>query len=398
MNLRERAGLWVFGRLARAGSIELELPDGRRERFGDGDPIADLAVRDFGALRGIIRTGLTGFAEAYMVGDIETSDLRGLLRWGVANQTSWFEHPLARFTLPARRIWQRVRPERRHPRVLSMGDHYNLGNTFYEEWLDETMTYSSAKYANPDQDLADAQRNKYRAIADRAGLRPGMRVLEIGCGWGGFSEYAAGQRGCHVKAITLSEEQAAYAKRRLADAGLADRVDITVQDFRDVDGAFDAIVSIEMIESVDETHWPDLFRVIEGRLGPDARAVMQIITIEDDEWERYRSRTDFIQQYIFPGGQIPAPKVIYELASTTGLDVEQRETFGLDYAKTLATWYTRFHAAWPKISAEHQLDDRFRRMWDLYLTLCEAGFRIGRTDVEHWVFSRFQVGSGFART
>lgn len=213
-----------------------------------------------------------------------------------------------------------------------------------------------------------------------------MRVLEIGCGWGGFATYAAGQRGCEVTAITLSTEQAAYARQRVLDQGLADLVDIQVQDFRQVNDQYDAVVSIEMIESVDETHWPALFQTIEGALLPGARAVLQIITIQDAEWERYRSRADFIQQYIFPGGQLPAPKVLRRLADTTQLEVEKIETFGLDYARTLASWRERFEAAWSGLAPD--LDERFRRMWELYLSLCEAGFRMGRLDVEQWVFGK----------
>jgi cyclopropane-fatty-acyl-phospholipid synthase len=388
MRARERLGLGVFSWLAPAGSIQVTLPSGETVSIGHGSPRADVEVTDLSAVADILRTGLTGFAEAHMDGRIETSNLPALLRWGVANQAAWFEHPLTRLTLPLRRLWQRIRPERRHQRVRSMNDHYNLGNEFYEKWLDETMTYSSARFLDPDQPLSGAQMTKYRLIADKAGLAPGMRVLEIGCGWGGFAEYAASERGCEVTAITLSEEQASYAEKRIAERGLADKVEIRLADFRDVTGEFDAVVSIEMIESIDETHWPALFELIADRLKPGARAAMQIITIKDDEWESYRSRADFIQQYIFPGGQIPAPKILKAIAGKARLDVEQIETFGLDYARTLAAWRKRFLEAWPALQVEHGLDERFRRMWELYLALCEAGFRMGRINVEQWVFAR----------
>jgi cyclopropane-fatty-acyl-phospholipid synthase len=388
MKARERLGLRVFSWLAPEGSIQVTLASGERVSIGRGSPSADVEVTDFSAVADIFRTGLTGFAEAHMDGRIETSNLPALLRWGVANQAAWFEHPLTRLTLPLRRLWQRIRPERRHERVRSMNDHYNLGNEFYEKWLDETMTYSSARFLDPDQPLSGAQMTKYRLIADKAGLAPGMRVLEIGCGWGGFAEYAASERGCEVTAITLSEAQASYAEKRIAERGLADKVVIRLADFRDVTGEFDAVVSIEMIESIDETQWPALFESIADRLNARARAAMQIITIKDDEWERYRSRADFIQQYIFPGGQIPAPKIVKAIAGKAGLEVEQIETFGLDYARTLATWRERFLEAWPALQVEHGLDERFRRMWELYLALCEAGFRMGRINVGQWVFAR----------
>jgi cyclopropane-fatty-acyl-phospholipid synthase len=387
MNPLERVGIGVVRRAAQVGSLRVTLPDGTATTIGSGEPAAELAVVEHSAVRDVLRSGLTGFAEAHMDDRLRTPDLNALVAWGVANRARWFDHPVNRATVPIRRIWQRIKPDRRHPAVRSMNDHYNLGNDFYAAWLDETMTYSSARYSRPDQRLADAQENKYRDIAEHAGLRSGMRVLEIGCGWGGFAEYAAGQLGCEVTGITLSEEQADHARKRIAEAGLTDRVDIRIQDFRETVGRYDAIVSIEMIESVDERHWPSLFDTIAARLAPGGRAVLQIITINDGEWERYRSRADFIQQYIFPGGQVPAPKIVRAMSGRAGLSVEHVERFGLDYARTLDAWRERFEAAWPRLQSDHRLDERFRRMWNLYLVLCGAGFRMGHIDVEEWVFS-----------
>jgi cyclopropane-fatty-acyl-phospholipid synthase len=328
-----------------------------------------------------------GFAEAYMEGTLETSDIGALLRWGAANHDGWFESPFGRVVTPLRALWLRIRPERRHPRVRSMVDHYNLGNDFYRAWLDPSLTYSSARFTHPDQPLEAAQRHKYETIARHAGLHAGMRVLEIGCGWGGFAEYAAAELGCSVVGITISDEQARFARKRLAGRGLTDLVEIELMEFRDVAGTFDAIVSIEMIESIDERQWPDLFECIARSLAPGARAAMQAITIADPLWDHYRNRPDFIQQYIFPGGQLPAPKVMRKLADQAGLVVEQIDTFGLDYARTLAHWHNRFSKAWPDLEGQGGLDERFRRMWDLYLTMCEAGFRSGRVNVEQWVLS-----------
>lgn len=388
MNYVRSLVLSVLSRLFPAGSVELALPGGTVATVGQGAPEADLLIEDYSVIPEMLRTGLIGFSEAYMDRRVQSSDLRRLFEWAGANKEIWLEHSAARATARLRRFWQRIRPESRHPRVRSMNDHYNLGNDFYEAWLDETMTYSSARFSNPDQPLEQAQKNKYRAIARHLQLKPGMKVLEIGCGWGGFAEFAAGELGCTVVGITLSVEQGAYAQKRMAEAGLADRVDIRIQDYRDVEGEFDAIVSIEMIESVDETQWPPLFDVMAARVKKGGRIGMQVITIENSEWELYRSRADFIQQYIFPGGQLPAPKILSGLANDAGLGVEQVETFGLDYARTLATWRQRFEKAWPELRIRHALDDRFHRMWDLYLTLCEAGFRMGRINVEQWVFSR----------
>lgn len=388
MSIAQRVSLMVFRTLVREGRVDLTLPDGTTTTVGSDSPHADLTIHDFKSVRLMLREGITGFAESYMAGDLDTHDVRRLVEWGAANQASWFEHPLFRLLLPLRRLWQRIRPERRHARVMTMNDHYNLSNDFYAAWLDETMTYSSARFASPSQDLASAQRNKYRLIADHAGLEPGMRVLEIGCGWGGFAEYAATERGCEVVGVTLSEEQAAFARKRMANAGLTDRVEIIIQDFRETAGQFDAVVSIEMIESIDETQWPDLFDTIGARLKPGRLAAMQIITTTDDEWENYRSRADFIQQYIFPGGQLPAPKILKVLSARSQLSVEQVEAFGLDYARTLAAWHAKFDASWGRLASEEGLDDRFRRMWDLYLLLCEVGFAIGRIDVQQWVLAK----------
>jgi cyclopropane-fatty-acyl-phospholipid synthase len=379
----EHLGLFILRRIARVGSLTVTLPDGRTRHVGAGAPAAELRMVDYSAVRAILRSGLLGFAEAYMDGKVDTPNLHDLLRWGADNQQAWFEHRLAKLTFPVRRVWQRIRPERRHPRVTTMNDHYNLGNDFYEAWLDESMTYSSARFQSPDQDLHEAQRNKYRIIADLARLGPGGNVLEIGCGWGGFAEYAAAERGCEVTAITLSTEQAAYAKRRVE--GLP--VDVRVQDFRDVEGRYDAIVSIEMIESIDETQWRDLFSAMQRCLKPGGVIVMQVITIQDSQWERYRSRADFIRQYIFPGGQLPAPKVLRRLARDVKLDVAKIETFGQDYARTLTTWLDRFESQWPRLSRDHQLDERFHRMWQLYLALCAIGFRLGRINVEQWTLA-----------
>jgi cyclopropane-fatty-acyl-phospholipid synthase len=388
MTIASSVGLQIMKRLTRHGTLDVALPDGTTAVVGHGEPRAAITIHDRSAVGDILRMGLMGFAEAHMDGRIDTPDLPALLAWGVANQESWFDHPLTRATSPIRKGWQRIRPELRHRKVRTINDHYNLSNDFYASWLDETMTYSAARFAHPSQSLAEAQRNKYRTIADHAGLRPGMRVLEIGCGWGGFAEYAAVERGCTVEAITLAEEHAAYARKRMAGAGITDLVDVAVCDFRDVTGTFDAVVSIEMIESVDERHWPGLFATMARSLVPGGLAAMQIITIDDAEWQRYRSRADFIQQYIFPGGQLPAPKILHSLADGAGLAVEQVETFGLDYARTLDHWRTGFEAEWPRLRREHDLDERFRRMWDLYLSLCAAGFRTGRIDVQQWVFRR----------
>lgn len=388
MTTTESIALAVLRRVARTGRLDIGLPDGSRVVIGEAAPEADVTFVDRAALGEVARRGLMGFADAHMEGRIETKDLAALLAWGVANHDAWYAHPLARVLGPVRRLWTRIRPERRHPRVRTMRDHYNLGNDFYAAWLDSSMTYSSARFPSPDASLDEAQRAKYESIARHAGLTEGMRVLEIGCGWGGFAAYAAGELGCHVTGVTIAEEQLEYARERIRAAGLDDRVDLLLTDFTEVEGTFDAIVSIEMIESIDETRWPELFEVMSERLVDGGRVSMQAITIDDSLWESYRKGADFIRQYIFPGGQLPAPSVLRRLAADNGLEVEQIETFGLDYARTLVRWRQRFDHVWPSLQGHDGLDERFRRMWDLYLTVCEAGFRSGRCDVQQWVFTR----------
>lgn len=372
----------VLSRLVRVGTLTVVAPGGTRRRL-QGDrpgPAVELVIRRRRAWWRIIRGGALGFAEAYMLDEADTPDLAEFFLWGALNQEAFRQGRLGnRFFSAARRFWQRLAGDSRHRTVGSTTDHYDLGNDFYAAWLDQTMSYSSARFTGTN-DLAAAQREKYASLARLAGVQPGDSVLEIGCGWGGFAEFAAGELGCRVTAITLSTEMADYAEKRMASAGLEHLVDVRIQDFRDVAGTFDRIVSIEMIESIDEPQWPALFNVMRARLADGGRIAMQAITIDDREWSDYRRGRDFIQRYIFPGGQLPAPAVIAQLAGSAGLQVVADEAFGADYARTLAAWHDRFERAWPAL-AGGQFDEHFRRMWKLYLAYCEAGFRLGRIDV-----------------
>lgn len=387
MTAGDRVAAAVLAVFGRTGTLDVSFPDGSQRLFGAGAPHADLTIADRSLYSGIVREGSLGFLEAYIEGAITTTDLPGLLHWAAGNHARATGSTVGRMIAPVRWAWQRIAPMRRHRRVETMADHYNLGNEFYEAWLDPTMTYSSARFESPDTDLQSAQLRKYEAIARHAGLEPGMRVLEIGCGWGGFATYAAREHGVQVVGLTIAEEQARYARKRIADRGLTDVIEIRLEDFRATEETFDAIVSIEMIESVDETVWPALFQAFHDRLRPGGRAVMQSITIQDHRFEGYRRRQDFIQRYIFPGGQVPAPRVIDALATDHGLVIETIEQFGLDYARTLRAWFDRFEEVWPNLASDG-FDERFRRIWQLYLTYCEAGFRTGTIDVGQWVFSR----------
>ena len=265
--------------------------------------------------------------------------------------------------------------------------HYDLGNAFYAEWLDPGMTYSSAMFADAGDDLETAQRRKNRSVAELLELAPGHELLEIGCGWGGFAEYAAGERGAKVTGLTISHEQHDYATARLARAGLAGRAEIRLQDYRDVAGTFDRIASIEMIEAVGEKHWPTYFARLRSLLRPGGIAVLQAITIADHRFESYRRCPDFIQRYIFPGGMLPSPSVMRQAAARAGLAFVEGPRFAQSYARTLALWQERFQSAWPRIAAPG-FDRRFKRMWEYYLAYCEAGFRSGNLDVGHYRLER----------
>jgi len=258
--------------------------------------------------------------------------------------------------------------------------HYDLGNEFYALWLDRGMTYSSALFENAREPLEAAQQRKYDRVAALLELEPGQSVLEIGCGWGGFAEEAAGRHGCSVVGLTLSRAQREYAEARLARAGLADKTRIRLEDYRDARGIFDRIASIEMIEAIGYEHWPVYFARLHKLLRPKGIAVLQAITIADERFESYRRCPDFIQRYIFPGGMLPAPGILRREVERAGFRFVEGPRFASSYALTLALWQERFQAAWPRIAALG-FDRRFKRMWEYYLAYCEAGFRSGTLDV-----------------
>jgi cyclopropane-fatty-acyl-phospholipid synthase len=265
--------------------------------------------------------------------------------------------------------------------------HYDLGNGFYSRWLDPSMTYSSALYETPSQPLDEAQRAKYAALARSIALKPGQHVLEIGCGWGGFAEFAAREVGATVTGVTISRAQHDFARKRLFDQGLAEKADIQLIDYRDVRGQFDSVASIEMFEAVGEEYWPTYFGKIREVLSPGGRAGLQIITIRDELFAKYRTHTDFIQRYVFPGGMLPSEARLRQETAAAGLAWTHVHRFGQNYADTLAEWAARFEAAWGDIKGQG-FDERFRRLWRFYLSYCEAGFRTERTNVIQLGLSR----------
>jgi cyclopropane-fatty-acyl-phospholipid synthase len=266
-------------------------------------------------------------------------------------------------------------------------EHYDLGNDFFRPWLDRSMTYSSGVFTDATATLEEAQAEKYRRIAAAAGLTDGMHVLEIGSGWGSFAAYAAGELGCRVTTTTVSKEQAAWVEDLIEARGLEDLVEVRLEDFALTPGAYDAIVSIEMIESIPRSRWPAYFGVLRDRLVPGGSIALQVITVADRHWRSSNANPDFIRRYVFPGSQVPSPAIVRADAEGAGLRLVARRGYGASYARTLAEWRRRFEAAWPRI-AELGFDERFGRMWRYYLAYCEGGFRAGRTDVSQLVLER----------
>jgi cyclopropane-fatty-acyl-phospholipid synthase len=339
-------------------------------------------------LQRVARKGANGFAEAYVEGEWDSPDLVAILQIALENEPALGR--LVRGFGLARgldRLRHLARSNTRRGSRRNIAFHYDLGNEFYALWLDPGMTYSSAVFDAAGQSLQDAQDNKYRRLAENLDLRPGHHVLEIGCGWGGFATMAARDYGCRVTAITLSEQQLRYAEDRVRRAGLADRVEVRLQDYRDVAGQFDRIASIEMFEAVGEERWPVFFDTVRERLKPGGIAGLQIITIEDGRFEQYRRSADFIQRHVFPGGMLPSPSALAREIDRAGLTINDVFAFGPSYAETLAAWQRRFQRAWPRIR-QLGFDDRFKRLWELYLAYCEAGFRAGAIDVAHYRIER----------
>ena len=390
-----KVGLWLniitaFASRVQKGSLTIHYPGGHIRRFEGSEPGVDAEwmIKTPRAARTILFSGTLGFGESYLDGDWDTPDLTALMVWAADNEAAL---GLESGRMKPLKWFQRLRHLRnantKRGSKRNIAYHYDLGNRFYSAWLDPSMTYSSAIFTRHDQPLEEAQTEKYRALAQRLNIQPGHRVLEIGCGWGGFAEVAARDFGAEVVGITISKEQLAYAQERMKKAGLANQVELRFQDYRDIDERFDRIASIEMIEAVGEKFWPDYFGTLYSALKPGGMAGIQAITIEDQRFPIYRKSVDYIQRYIFPGGICPSPAEIRKAAAQAGLNFAGVDYFGQSYAQTLASWHRRFAEAWDQIRVMG-FDERFKRMWKFYLSYCETGFATGRTDVGQFMLER----------
>jgi cyclopropane-fatty-acyl-phospholipid synthase len=373
----------------KAGSLTLIDPQGRSQLFGHQGawPHAQLHIRNWRAVGRILRQGDVGFADAYRRGWIECTDLQALFRLALRNEDSVAAIHGSRWALLFKRLVHWVlRDNNRRGSRRNILAHYDLGNEFYRLWLDPSMSYSAAIFdAKEHSDLEAAQWAKYDRLLDSIDAKPGQSVLEIGCGWGGFAQRAA-ERGLQVTGITLSDAQLAWAQNRIAQAGLTDRVSLSICDYRDVNGQFDHIVSIEMFEAVGLRHWPGFFAKVKACLRPSGKVAIQTIDIADDRFDAYVKSTDFIQQFIFPGGMLPSPSRFSALAADAGLAEQDRFSFGVDYAQTLNLWMAKFEESLPAVQALG-FDESFIRIWRMYLAYCEAGFHEQRTDVKQWLFT-----------
>jgi cyclopropane-fatty-acyl-phospholipid synthase len=386
----------VLGMLAhlKHGGLDLQLPDGSSRHVGNGTAGAAMRVTDWNVFARALKSGDIGFAEGFIAGEWDSPDLTALLTLLIANRDelervvygTWWGSLL-------HRVKHALNRNSRRGSARNIHAHYDLGNAFYAQWLDPTMSYSSAWFEGDQaRPMADAQLAKMRRALNEAGVAPGARVLEIGCGWGSLAEIAAREFGATVTGVTLSHEQLAWARQRVAAAGVAERCDLRLQDYRDLSAEheaqpFDAVVSIEMFEAVGHAYWDSYFDTLRRCLKPGGRACIQSITIRDDLFDRYRRSTDFIQQYIFPGGLLPSVAQFEAQARRFGFQVERSLTFGLDYAETLRRWRTAFLRRETDV-ARLGFDARFMRIWQFYLAYCEAAFTLGNTDVVQFTLRR----------
>jgi cyclopropane-fatty-acyl-phospholipid synthase len=383
---------WFLRRMVgelECGELVIETPAGDRLVFSGrlSGPQAKVTIHSWRCIWRLASSWDIGFAEAYSDGEWSSSNLVALLK--LASHNSALAEPLKFLRMP--RFWPKLRHamnrNTRRGGRRNIAAHYDLGNEFYHQWLDPGMTYSAGLFSSVDQTLEQAQDAKLNRVLSLLDLAGGENVLEIGCGWGSLAERILQRHDCTMVGVTLSTEQLAFTQRRLRSSALDERSDIRLQDYRDVRGTFDRIVSIEMLEAVGEAYWPIYFEKLRDRLRPGGVGVLQVITIDEDRFEDYRGRPDFIQKYIFPGGMLPTTEIIERETAKAGLTLVAKEFFGDGYARTLEEWRRRFLESWPAIEALG-FDERFKRIWEYYLAYCQAGFETGAINVGFYKVTR----------
>ena len=372
------------------GILNVEFPSGENKIFSgiNNSLSASIKIHDFKLLSYILKRGSVGYAEAYMKGFFSTPNLTDLLILSHKNEKFFLDNINSNFFyLTLSKIKHFLKANSKSQSKKNIKFHYDLGNKFYEKWLDKSMTYSSAIFDKQNTNLPDAQINKYKKIADSLSLNENSKTLEIGCGWGGFSSYIAKNYKCNVDAITISKEQYDYTASKIQKEGLSEKVAVHFKDYREINNKYNNIVSIEMFEAVGKKYWKKYFDVIRDSLFTNGKAVLQIITIDEKKASEYQVRPDFIQQYIFPGGMLPTKKQLEINAKNVGLKCNEVYSFGKSYAQTLSIWNSQFQDSWNDVSS-YGFDDKFKRMWEFYLSYCETGFLSNSTDVSHFLVSK----------
>ena len=373
------------------GNLHVTFPNNEKKTFS-GCKFgyeADIKFNNYKIFTKLLRKGATGFAESYMDGDFETNDLSKLLLFGHDNESYYLKkqnkNSIINYYIKFKHYLNENTQKKSKDNIKY---HYDLGNDFYKYWLDKSMTYSSAIFPSKNEDLFNAQINKYEQIIKPLNLNENSTLLEIGCGWGGFSTYVAKQYGAKVKAITISKEQYDFTSQKIFNEGLNEKIIVEMRDYREINETYSHIASIEMFEAVGQKYWLTFLNTIKNSLINDGVASLQVITINEDKVEKYQNNPDFIQQYIFPGGVLPSKKQLKNIANQVDLSFFEVQNYKNSYAKTLQIWNKKFQLAWPNISASHGFSIRFKKMWEYYLSYCEVGFITGSTDVSQFLIKK----------
>lgn len=374
----------------RKGTLKLTLPSGCLRLLGQGEPYADIRFNNYRPFLRLYLGGVNGLSESYIAGEWESNNLTELVIWALSNESALKTLSSASFVTDTfHNFYHWRRNNSRKGSRKNIAAHYDLGNDFYRQWLDKSMTYSSALYPDGDSTLSEAQKNKNTRILEMLNAKDGDHIVEIGCGWGGFATQAAQAQNLKVHGVTLSKEQLAWGQQSIKDKGLKDLVHLSLTDYRDLQHNYDGVVSIEMFEAVGEAHWDTYFTNLKRVLKPGGNAVLQVISIEDERFHQYRKQADFIQRYIFPGGMLPSVSALKNKINEHGFELVEMQLFGKDYARTLSAWNEMFTRNWQQIT-QLGFDEKFYRLWQYYLCYCEGGFEQGSIDVGLYVIREKQ--------